>query len=274
MQTHLAGSVHTLVTCWKITRTDSTVKAFTDHVADLVVDAVTYLSASGYTSSPIRSTADMAVDNLDIFCVLDAAGVTDAELLAGLYDYAEVEIFMVNYSDLADGIIDQKKGWIGNITQVDEMFTAEFRGMTQALQQSIGELRSIGCRAEVGDTRCGVSLGGFTQTGTLTGMTDRANFADSGRSEADDYFNGGLLTWTGGNNSGLTMEVKDFANAGGTFQLQEKMPYAIQVGDTYSVYAGCDKSFAVCKATFSNVVNFRGEPHVPGQDQIMRFGGQ
>ncbi len=47
------------------------------------------------------------------------------------------------------------------------------------------------------------------------------------------------------------------------------MPYAIMVGDSYSVVAGCDKIFSTCAGRFDNAVNFRGEPHVPGTDRIL-----
>ena len=63
------------------------------------------------------------------------------------------------------------------------------------------------------------------------------------------------------------MEVKDFAS--GAFVLQQAMPNPIQVGDAYSVYAGCDKLLASCKTKFNNVINFRGFPHVPGPDRYV-----
>ncbi|MDH3770986.1 MAG: DUF2163 domain-containing protein [Nitrospirota bacterium] len=49
---HLAGEVTTLATCWKITRRDSVVQGFTDHVLDLEIDRVTYKAASGYGRIP------------------------------------------------------------------------------------------------------------------------------------------------------------------------------------------------------------------------------
>jgi len=63
--------------------------------------------------------------------------------------------------------------------------------------------------------------------------------------------------------------VKNFAS--GAFTLFDAMPRALQVGDTYSVYAGCDKLFSTCKTKFSNGVNFRGEPHIPGIDEALRY---
>jgi uncharacterized phage protein (TIGR02218 family) len=69
------------------------------------------------------------------------------------------------------------------------------------------------------------------------------------------------------------MEVKSFA--GGSFTLSQLMPKTISVGDSYSVYAGCRKRFLEdCRDKFNNVVNYRGEPYVPGTDQIMQYGGQ
>ena len=41
---------------------------------------------------------------------------------------------------------------------------------------------------------------------------------------------------------------------------------AAAAGDTFSVVAGCDKKFATCKAKFANALNFRGFPHLPGND--------
>ena len=35
--------------------------------------------------------------------------------------------------------------------------------------------------------------------------------------------------------------------------------------------ATCDRSFATCRDTFGNGVNFRGFPHIPGNDALMRY---
>ena len=39
-----------------------------------------------------------------------------------------------------------------------------------------------------------------------------------------------------------------------------------QPGDAFTIVAGCDKRFATCKAKFANPLNFRGFPHLPGND--------
>ena len=45
----------------------------------------------------------------------------------------------------------------------------------------------------------------------------------------------------------------------------------IAVGDDFVVRAGCDKRLETCRDRFANVVNFRGFPHIPGQDTVIRY---
>ncbi|KVG33874.1 DUF2163 domain-containing protein [Burkholderia diffusa] len=85
------------------------------------------------------------------------------------------------------------------------------------------------------------------------------------------YFAYGSVTWTSGANLGLTGAVK--TSAVGTVTLGMPMPNQIQVGDTYTIVAGCDKQLGTCRDRYNNVVHFRGEPYVPGPDTILRAQG-
>lgn len=267
LETHLQGDVTTLATCWKVTRTDGVLFRFTSHDRDLVVSGETYLAASGYTSTQISSSDQLNVDNLDVMGVLDSAGITEADLAAGLFDFAEVELFVVNWADTSMGSLPLRKGWLGESVRHDAHFVAELRGLTQALQQPVGDAYSVACRADLGDTQCGVTLATYTVAGSVTGVASRRQFTDSSLGQADDYFNNGLVTFTSGANNGLSREVKDFA--GGVVALYQPFPNDIAVSDTYEIYPGCDKALATCRDTFSNVENFRGEPYIPGNDRLV-----
>jgi hypothetical protein len=35
---------------------------------------------------------------------------------------------------------------------------------------------------------------------------------------------------------------------------------------------GCDHTLATCASRFGNAVNFRGEPFLPGNDMVIRYG--
>ncbi len=72
------------------------------------------------------------------------------------------------------------------------------------------------------------------------------------------------------------MEVKEYLNTTGSnaqITLALPMPYPVSLGDTYSLVKGCDKTIQTCFATFNNVVNFRGEPNVPGLDSMLETAG-
>ena len=46
------------------------------------------------------------------------------------------------------------------------------------------------------------------------------------------------------------------------------------MGDAFFATAGCDKQFATCSAKFGNGVNFRGFPHMPGEEIVLRCPNQ
>lgn len=159
LQTHVEQEVTTLATCWKVTRTDGQVLGFTEHNEDLTFGGVTYKAATGYTPTSLKTTDTLSVDNMDVVGVLESSAITDDDLLAGVYDDAEVEMFLVNWSDPTAGQIKLPgKGWIGEVTIHRTTFVAEVRGLAQALQQVVGELYTDLCRADLGDARCKVQL--------------------------------------------------------------------------------------------------------------------
>ena len=265
--THIAGEVTSLATLWKVTRADALVFGFTDHDAAITYDGVTYEAATGYSASAIRTSAALNVDNMEVEGMLSSATITDEDLLAGLWDGADFVIMRVNYADLTQGHEVMRAGTLGNVKTGGQHFVAELRGLAQGLQQVVGRIYKPACDADFGDAQCGITIATWTVTGSVTAVTSQSAFTDSVRAEAADYFKFGLLTFTSGDNDGFAMEVKDFAT--GAFVLQQAMPNPIQVGDAYSVYAGCDKLLASCKTKFNNVINFRGVPHVPGPDRYV-----
>jgi len=275
MQAHIAEDVTRLATCWRLQRTDGGIMGFTDHDRDLTVDGEPYCACTGMTPTNVTSSSGLAVDNLDVESVLEDNRITEADIAGGLYDGAEIRIFQVDWQNPDDGKINLRRGTIGNITIADDGFVAEQRSMMQALQHPVGSVVSPSCPYEWGRddgvrNRCQACTADFLVSGTVTGVTDWQVFQDTGRTEADRWFAYGLLTWQTGNNAGKRMEVSRYL-ADGTFTLFQPMPKAVQVGDTYQVYAGCDKAFATCRDKFNAAHSFGGYPHLPGNDKAFRY---
>ena len=158
LEAHFGSGLTTLATCWRLTRQDTTELGFTDHDRALVIDSLEYDSIAGFTPTTVESKSNMSVDNLDLEGQTFPSKITESDLLAGMYDYAEIEIFMVNYEDLSQGKLVVKRGRLGEVTLNAQMFHAEVRGLTQHLSQTIGEVYSPSCRAVLGDSRCKVNL--------------------------------------------------------------------------------------------------------------------
>ena len=272
IQTQLASEISTLASCWKITCRNGAVLGFTDHDEDIVHDSRLYHANSGITPTALATNSALAVNNMDIDGMLDSALITSEDISAGVYDYAEIEIFMVDYTQPDAGSIHLKTGWIGEITLNNGRFVAELRGLTQSLNTHIGALYSPTCRAQLGDSQCGVAMSARTVTGTVTAITSRRMFRDAARTEPAETFRYGNITFTSGANTGITREIRLY-QATGTFTLLLPIPYDITLGDTYSATQGCDRTFSTCCTRFNNAINFRGEPHVPGLDKIMETAG-
>lgn len=159
LDTHLTEEVTTLARCWKITRQDGVQFFFTTHDANLTFEGDEYISMNGFNTTAITSSAALDVDNLNVAGFFEEETITSEDLAAGLFDYADVRLFLVNWSDISQGALKLRRGWFGEVIHTPSgMFKVELRGMTQALAQHIGELYGPECRADLGDTRCKVPI--------------------------------------------------------------------------------------------------------------------
>lgn len=275
LQSHLDGNLTTLATCIRVERTDGEVFGFTTFDRTLTISGTDYLPAAGFTPTDIAGADNLDVDNLSVEGmladgILSSETITEEDLRAGRWDFAAFRVFQVNWADLSQGQKKDRAGHLGEVTSARQTFVAELLGLMQAYSTSIGEITSPGCRANLGDARCGVDLGPFTVTGTIDAADpDFMGFSDPARVEADAYFDGGVMTITSGDMTGMRFEVKAFS--GTYWKLHVPVPYDA-TGETYSMHAGCIKSRTVCRDRFDNVVNFRGEPFLRGNDALVAVG--
>lgn len=268
---HLLSEVTTLATCWRIIRSDGVELGFTDHDVPIFIETLEFDSISGFTPTTIESKSNMSVDNMEIEGASFPSKITEADLLAGIYDYAEVEIFLVNYEDLTQGKMVIKRGRLGEVTLSKQMFRAEVRGLTQHLSQTIGEVYSPTCRAILGDELCRVNLATCTAKTAVTEVLSKQSFVARSLTQKPGYFAGGEVKFLSGDNLGARMEVKEFANS--TVTLVLPMGSFIEPGDIFTIVAGCDKAKETCMQKFNNILNFRGFPDVPGIDKILATAG-
>lgn len=268
LKNHLSQEVATLCTLVKITRKDAVIVGLTDHDSNVIYDSVTYVASGSFTPRAVVSSAGLNVDHGEIEAVFSSDLIREEDVLAGLYDHAQVTLMLVNYTAPEDGVLVLRHGHWGEMSLRGGQFVAELRGLAQALQYEIGELYSPTCRAMLGDARCKVNLAAYTAASAVQSVEGALVFKDAARTEPAGFFAHGTLKFTSGDNAGWYGEVK--AYVGGEVTLLIPPPQPMSAGDGYQIIAGCDKSFSTCRTRFSNGVNFRGEPHVPGLDRLFQ----
>lgn len=293
---HMAGASTTLAQLWKVTRADGVVLGFTDHDRPIAFNdgsgsppgtTVTYMPQQGATGSAIQSASDLSTANQELVGFLEADAITEADILANRYDYAVIEVRLVNWADLTQGALMLKKATLGEVKLKNGQFTAELRGLEFFLSTNIGETFGPTCRADLGDSRCGIDLSLWRQSGYASTVSDLRTFVPvssslgsltmRGSATPDapapaNWFREGILTWTSGLNTGLEIEIA--AWDGTTLVLFENMPYAIEPGDTFTIEPGCNHlsgGSGDCQSKFVNIANFRGEPRIPGMQQILMY---
>lgn len=274
LQAKLDSGVTTLCRCWLIVRQDGVTQGFTDHDEDIEIGDVTCRAGTGLAGSEVTQKHGLAVDSSELTGALSDDTLNEDDLAAGRYDAAGIELWLVDWSE-PDLRVLLAKGSLGEVRRDGAVFTAEMRGLSDRLAQDTGRLYTAACSADCGDARCKVDFtaAAVRGSGTVTTLVATSALRASGLGDFDDgWFTGGRLTFTSGANEGLAVEVKLHRKAGDvTLDLWQAMPQPIAPGDTFGVTAGCDKRFATCHDRFNNVVNFRGFPHIPGNDFVVRY---
>jgi uncharacterized phage protein (TIGR02218 family) len=269
---HLASGATTLAWCWRLTRRDGVRLGFTDHDRDIAFDGTTFEAAAGFSTSEMRDAVGLSVDNMEVESALSSARLEEDDIVAGLYDDAAVEIFRVNWHS-PDQRVLMRAGSLGEVRRNGITFAAEVRGLSHYLQQPGGRLYQFTCDADLGDARCKVDLDGPALRGTgaiESAPTLRLLHVSGLGAFAHGWFTRGLVRFTSGANAGRAFEVKRHAASPGlvTLELWQEPAFAPAAGEAFTVTAGCDKQIGTCAARFANVANFRGFPHMPGNDFV------
>jgi uncharacterized phage protein (TIGR02218 family) len=279
---HYEESATTVAYGLKITRGDGQVFAFTSHDKDVdganFSESVTYNSSRGLDVTTIKHTAGLAVGNMQLTTLHDGSLFTTSDVLGGLWRNADYVFFRYNWQRPQDGRDILSTGTLGEVTIGESQISVELRDLRQYLQHPVGEPSQKNCRYRLGDANCGVDLGSpnsFTESRSVSSVTSRqvftcANLSHGGSPSVENWYRYGEITWTSGNNNGISVMVMS-SGTGGLITLAWPMYADIQAGDQFTITAGCDRTLDGvngCKVKFNNVLNFGGEPHRPGVDDL------
>ncbi len=272
---HLATGATTLCRCWRLTRRDGAVMGFTDHDRNLVFSNVTFRASTGLDAAAVHQTTGLSVDNSQAVGALSDFGLEEVDIRAGRYDGAEVVAYLVNWQQVSQRI-RQFRGTLGEIRRSGGVFEAELRGLGEALNQPQGRAYHRNCSAVLGDKSCGIdvlSAGYFTEVAAEM-MPSRGQFQFADLVDFEErWFEKGVLRVLSGAAEGLFSIIKSdrFKNGSRLIELWEEIPVDLAEGDLVRLETGCDKRVDTCRLKFNNYLNFRGFPHIPGEDWAMSY---
>lgn len=250
---------------------------------------IAYSPLLGMVPANIVSSASMDVGNTEIQHLLPEADlpISEADIAAGVYDYAWYTLYLVNYDDLSMGhvVMPAGHGQLGQMRMESGLsFWSELTDLTKLLKQTIVEKDSLTCRAIFGSQPkgsgasveqrfpCGKDTTGMWVNGAVTsiGLETNRTFTASALGAAAGFYAPGMLRWLTGANTGRTLEVEE-QTADGTISLNFETMFPIEIGDTFDIRPDCTHQVNGpngCKTHFTTewVLHFRGEPLIPVAD--------
>ncbi len=265
-----------LCRCFHLTRADGVVMGFTDHDVDIRFEGVTYHAETALSATDASQSLGLSPDELEASGALSSDAISEADILAGLYDGAAVVVWDVDFTDVT---VRQILGSyrIGEIQRGALAFQTELRSMAAALEQEVGEVYTATCPVRMlGDHRCKLDLTNWSAPATVI-SSQGAEIVVSGLDAFEEgFFDRGTVAWQTGDNLFDPGDIHSTAQSGDhlTLTLWRMPGRDVAPGDTLTVTAGCDRTAGMCRTRFDNLLNFRGQPHMPGSGFASEYASE
>ena len=242
------------------------IKRFTNYNSDVTFAGNVYTSW-GFKFNPVKSSINTEVDRVEIqFDNTDLVmrGYND------IYDFCD-KIFVIKrvFSNLLSDSDDAIIVFSGKAERPSfnrKVMLVKINSPIYEMRKNIPKrIYSNFCQWTFDSDKC---LGGESSLadetiGTADAGSTSTEMIDSARTEADDYWNDGVLEMTSGDNNGEKRQIIDFDNVTNKTTLIYAFSNAISSGDDYIIKRGCDKTALKCRNTFDNFVNFGGFQMIP-----------
>jgi uncharacterized phage protein (TIGR02218 family) len=229
---------------------------------------VRYEPEPGIMPAAVTRTLGLEPHSGEVAGALSSETLRDVDLSLGRWDGAQVRLALVDWAEADGQPVQLIAGEIGSVHIEGESFSADLRGAAARLEEPVCPATSAECRAQFGDKKCRVDLAGRTIVARVTGADGGSLTLDT---SVDDRFVLGRLRFLSGDNCGLASVI--LAASGTKVQVRDLPRAAVEAGCRVELREGCDKRFETCVSRFGNAANFRGEPHLPGNDLLTRYPG-
>lgn len=271
LQAKLDSGATSLCRCWLLQRRDGVQMGFTDHDRALTFDGITFNADSGMDTSVLDTSTGLSVNNAQVMGALQAECLSEEDIAAGKFDGADVTHWLVDWQDTELRIL-LFRGSLGEIRRGDGAFEVELRGLAEDLNKPLGRNYLRECDRVLGDEKCRVDLDDplYSANAPILATIGKNILQLDGLSNyAKHWFDDGSLRWPDGTVSLIKQDRIDGDKR--LIELWEEPKFAIEIGGLVNITAGCNRRAETCRAKFANFLNFRGFPHIPGEDWVMAY---
>jgi len=277
--------LHFRARCWKIqlTAVNNVIFRLTDHTEDLLLfDDTIYKAMSSMDSSAIRREENLKATNKDARGIVSSNEITFEMLEKGLFQNARVDEYLVDYRIPFQGAIDHTTYFIRQVSFDGAQWTADIGGLTSLLQRPVGDAWGPMCRIPLfsqGNGKCNLAPGQFEEiVPILTVVDDSFRFTFTVVNPLwteNTYGNDGVIFFNSPTSQmyGFTAVIKSYAfnTPVGDVILQTGTPFPMTVAEQVILRPGCDHIHdGHCTTRYDNLINFQGEPFIPGGDRARR----
>ncbi|NUR45288.1 MAG: DUF2163 domain-containing protein [Sphingomonas sp.] len=262
------GELTSMALCWRLERPDGAGIALTSHELPVISAGTRFDPNPGVVPAAITRSLGLEPDAGELTGALSSDGLDDRDLALGRWDGSTMVLTAVDWNNPAAEPVSLLAGELGSVGIDGKSFTADLHGAAARLEGPVCPATSAECRASFGDKQCRVDLAGRTIAAKVVTSSDGALTLDR---EVDDRFVLGRLRYMSGANCGRTSHI--IFVVGDTIRIRDLPRGVVEPGSRIELREGCDKRFATCVSRFDNAANFRGEPHLPGNDLLTRYPG-
>lgn len=264
----LDGALTTIAFCTKIERSDGAGLALTSHDSAVARGGDEFDPAPGMLPASVVRRLGLEPHSSEITAALGSDSLSEEDLFLGRWNGASMSLSAIDWNRPEEPSLTLLQGRLGEVACDGNSFTAELQGAAAKLEEPVCPATSPECRASFGDAGCRVDLAGRSKVLTVVGSN--GNQLQLSAALTSDYVFG-QLRYLRGANCGLSTVI--LSADGANIAIRDVPRAPVETGVRVRVREGCDKSLATCASRFANAENFRGEPHLPGNDLLTRYPG-
>lgn len=263
----MPSEVTTAAFNWILQRPDGVGFATTSHDRRQLLGSMTLDADMDLRPSELLVTDQMYGSHLGLDGGLSSPALTADDLVAGRWNGSTVQLLASDW--MQDGeAIPLCDGELGRVAVDGGKLSMSVDILPAATRRPPCIQTSPECRAVLGDRQCRIDMRKRSMRVHVLAADGETLTIDV---EGGERFAMGRLRWISGANCGLEQII--LSTSGSTLILQSSPVHMARQGDRAILREGCDGRRTTCSDRFQNILNFRGEPDLPGSEILLRFPG-